>query len=144
MTLYDEVYFEITLSGKKIEIKKFLSFLKDGGLDDFFEVEEDYVDYDDDFDTVGDEEATVITFSNDDLGIEIDELDTDEFLEVLCRAARNLDARGELYDADDDEYRFVSTEGNSYYLNAKSINAFNDDLDTQAREEDEDGEEDED
>ena len=144
MTLYDEVYFEITLLGKKIEIKKFLSFLKDGGLDDFFEVEEDYVDYDDDFDTVGDEEATVITFSNDDLGIEIDELDTDEFLEVLCRAARNLDARGELYDADDDEYRFVSTEGNSYYLNAKSINAFNDDLDTQAREEDEDGEEDED
>ena len=143
MTLYDEIYFEITASGKKSELQKFISFLKGGGLDDFFEMDSDYLDYDDDFASAGDEGETYVTFSNDDMGIELDEFDVDEFLEVLCRAGKRLDLRGELYDADDDEYRFISAEGDSYYLNAKNINLFNDDLDTQAKEEDEEDEEEE-
>lgn len=138
MTLYDEIYFEITLSGKKAELKRFISFLEGGGLDDFFEMDESYVDYDDDYKSTSDEGETYITFSNDDIGIETDEFDVDEFLETLCRAARKLDVRGELYDVDEDEYRFISEAGDSYYLNAKNINLFNDDLDTQAKEEDTD------
>ncbi len=136
MTLYDEIYFEITASGKKSELRKFISFLEGGGLDDFFEMDDEYIDYDDDYKSAGEEEDTYITFSNDDMGIEIDEFDVDEFLEVLCRAGRRLDLRGEIYDVDDDEYRFISEEGNAYYLNARNINLFNDDLDTQAKEED--------
>ena len=142
MTLYDEVYFEITVTGKKSELEKFVSFLNDGGVDEFLEMDDDYIDYDDDYASAGDNSQTYITFSNDDYGLEIDEFDTDEFLETICRAGRNLDLRGELYDADDGEYRFISEEGNSYYINAKNINLFNDDLDTQAKEEDEDDEED--
>lgn len=136
MTLYDEIYFEITASGKKAELERFISFLKAGGLDDFFEMDTDYIDYDDDYKSTSGEGDTYITFSNDDIGIEVDEFDVDEFLEVLCRAGEKIDLRGELYDVDDDEYRFISEEGNSYYLNAKNINHFNDDLDTQAKQED--------
>jgi hypothetical protein len=29
--------------------------------------------------------------------------------------------RGHLYDIDDEEYRFISEPGDSYYLNAKNI-----------------------
>ena len=137
MTLYDEIYFEITASGKKSELERFISFLKGGGLDDFFEMDSDYIDYDDDYRSSDGDAETYITFSNDDMGIEIDEFDVDDFLEVLCRAGRKLDLRGEIYDVDDSEYRFISEEGDSYYLNARNINLFNDDLDTQAKEEDE-------
>ena len=77
------------------------------------------------------------------MGIEVDEFEVDDFLEVLCRAGRKLDLRGELYDVDDDEYRFISEEGDSYYLNARNISLFNDDLDTQAKEEDDHDDEDE-
>ena len=38
MTLWDELYFEITLHGAKSELKKFVNFLKSGELDDFFEI----------------------------------------------------------------------------------------------------------
>ena len=86
MTLCEELYFEITLTGEKSELKKLVSFLKSGELDDFFEFDNDYLDYNDDFDTVSDGETTGIIFSNDDFGIEIDEFDTDEFLDVFCRA----------------------------------------------------------
>lgn len=136
MTLYEEIYFNITLSGKKAELERFVSFLNGGGLDDFFEMDESYVDYDDSYASTSDGGDTYITFSNDDIGIEIDEFDVDEFLEALCRAARKLDVRGELYDVDEDEYRFISEVNDSYYLNAKNISLFNDDLDTQAKEED--------
>ena len=135
MTLYDELYFEITFSGKKVELEKLASFLKCGGLDEFFEMDDDYIDYDDDYASTSETGETLFTVSNDDFGIEIDEFDVDEFLETLGRAAKNVDARGEIYDADDEEYRFISEEGNSYYLNAKNISLFNDDLDTQAKEE---------
>ncbi|MBR3681291.1 MAG: hypothetical protein IKL79_04730 [Clostridia bacterium] len=141
MTLYDEIYFEITASGKKSELEKFISFINGGGLDDFFEIDDGYIDYDDDYKSVTEDESSYITFSNDDIGIEVDEFDVDEFLEVICRAGRRLDLRGEIYDVDDDEYRFISKEGDSYYLNANNVSLFNDDLDTQAKEEDADEDE---
>ena len=136
MTLCEELYFEITLTGVKSELKKFISFLKSGELDEFFEVSSDYISYDDEFDSTTPENETSITFSNDDYGIEIDEFDTDEFLEVFCKAAKALDVRGNLYDIDEEEYSFISEKGDSYYLNAKRTSLFNDELDEKAREED--------
>ena len=121
MILYEELYFEITLTGKKSDLKKFANYAKSGELDDFFEFSSDFISYADNFDEVGPEEESEIVISNDDYGIEIDEFDTDEFLEALCKAARALDVRGHLYDIDDEEYRFISEAGDSYYLNAKNI-----------------------
>ena len=140
MTFCEELYFEITLTGEKSELKKFVNFLKSGELDDFFEFDSDYLDYNDDFDTVSDGEMTGIIFSNDDWGIEIDEFDTDEFLDVFCRAAKNLDVEGRLFDVDDEEYFFVSEEGNSYYTNALLVGEFNEDEDKPREDEDEDEE----
>jgi hypothetical protein len=136
MTLCEELYFEITLSGTKSELKKFVTYLKSGELDDFFEVLPDYINYDDEFEGALPEQETSITFSNDDLGIEIDEFDTDEFLEVFCKAAKRLDVKGRLFDIDDEDYEFVSEAGDSYYLNAKRTKKFNDELDEKADEED--------
>ena len=136
MTLCEELYFEITLTGTKSELKKFVSFLKSGELDDFFEVTSDYINYDDEFEGALPEQETSVIFSNDDMGIEIDEFDTDEFLEVFCKAARRLNVEGRLFDIDDEEYEFVSEAGDSYYLNAKRTQKFNDELDEKAYEED--------
>ena len=138
MTLYDELYFEITLSGTKSELKRFISYLKSGELDEFFEIDSDYIFCDDNYQDAAEDEECSMVFSNDDFGLEIDSLDVDEFLEVFCRAAKNLDARGRLYDADDEEYSFVSREGDSYYLNADRIDEFNDELDAHARDEEKD------
>ena len=129
MILCEELYFEITLTGAKSELKKFITYLKSGELDEFFEFSADYISYDDGFDTVENDGETSIVIANDDYGIEIDELDTDEFLETFCRAARKLDVVGQLYDIDDDEYRFVSEAGDSYYLNSDKIAKFNEDID---------------
>ncbi len=137
MTLYDELYFEITLSGTRAEIKKLISFLESGELADFFEFSRDYVSYDDDFLTVGEIDETTATISNDDYGIEIDEFDVGEFLEVLCRAGKNLYISGQIFDISDDEYSFVSEAGSSYYLNAAAAKKFNEDADLE-EEDDED------
>ena len=136
MTLCEELFFEITLSGEKAELKKFINFLKSGELDDFFEITSDYIDLDDDYLSASDEAEASFTFINDDMGIEIDELDTDEFLDVFCKAARKLDVQGRLYDVDDEEYAFTSAKGDSYYINAKHARRFNDELDEQAAKED--------
>ncbi len=135
MTLYDELYFEITATGEKADVKKFVSFLKSGELDDFFEMDNEYLEYDDDFDSCESDGETFVTLVNDDIGIEIEELDTSEFLELICRAGKALDLRGRLYDADDEEYAFVSSKGDSYYLNADNIE-LNDELDEQAKKDD--------
>ena len=129
MILCEELYFEITLTGVKSELKKFVTYLRSGGLDDFFEFSSDYITYDDEFADVADDGESSIVIANDDYGIEIDEFDTDEFLETFCRAAKNLDVVGQLYDIDDDEYRFVSELGDSYYLNSDKILRFNEDDD---------------
>ena len=137
MTLCEELYFEINLTGPKSELKKFVSYLKSGELDEFFEITSDYINYDDEYATATDDKETSIIFSNDDYGIEIDEFDTDEFLEVFCKAAKALEVNGRLFDIDDEEYEFISTKGDSYYINAKRKNArFNDELDEKAYEED--------
>ena len=129
MTLCEELYFEINLTGTKAELKKFVTFLKSGELDDFFEISSDYINYDDEYATADNEKETSIIFSNDDYGIEIDEFDSDEFLEIFCKAAKNLYVEGRLFDIDDEEYAFVSEEGDSYYVNAKKTKKFNDDID---------------
>ncbi len=141
MILYEELYFEIRATGAKSEVKRFIDYLKSGELEDFFEFSEDYVSYDDDYDsTEAGGEVTVI-ISNDDWGIEIDEFDTDEFLEMLCRAGKRLYLKGQLYDSDTDEYSFVSETGNSYYTNALLVQNFNEDEDKPV--EDDDDEDDE-
>ncbi len=135
MTLCEELYFEITLTGTKSELKKFVSFLKSGELDEFFEVSSEYINYDDEYEDAPNDKETSIIFSNDDYGIEIDEFDSDEFLEVFCRAAKALEVEGRLFDIDDEEYSFTSAAGDSYYLNAKKSKIFNDELDEKAYEE---------
>ena len=127
MTLCEELYFEITLTGTRPELKKFISFLRSGELDDFFEFSTEYINYDDGFNDVAESEKTSIVLSTDDYGIEIDELDTDEFLELFCRAAKNLLVVGQLYDIDDEEFNFVSEEGDGYYINSRDIKHFNQD-----------------
>ena len=136
MTLCEELYFEITLTGAKTDLKKFISYLKSGELDDFFEFTSDYINYDDEFDGALPEQETSVILSNDDYGIDIDEFDTDEFLEVFCKAAKALDVEGRLFEIDDEEYEFTSAKGDSYYLNAKRTIKFNDELDEKAYEED--------
>ena len=136
MTLCEELYFEITLTGTKSELKNFVTFLKSGELDDFFEISSEYINYDDEFEGAPLDKETSIVFSNDDYGIEIDEFDTDEFLEVFCKAAKALDVKGNLFDVDEEEYEFVSAKGDSYYVNAKRTARFNDELDEKAYEED--------
>ena len=127
MTLYDELYFDVTLIGKKSDLKRFISYLKSGDLDEFLEFHNDFLIYDDEYDTAPPEKDDLtVTFTNDDYGIEIDELDVDEFLELFCRAGKDLEISGHLYGADD-EYSFISRKGSSYYENAKKAGGFNED-----------------
>ena len=135
MKLHEELYFEITAEGTKSAALKFISYLKSGVMDDYFEFDEDMLTYSDNFDDDISTETVSVTLSNDDYGIEIDRLEVDEFLEVICRAAENLDVRGRVYDVDEEEYSFISSKGDSYYVNAKKIR-HNDELDERAREED--------
>lgn len=135
MTLYEELYFNITISGEKRDLRKFVSFLESGELDDFFEVTRDYIHLDDEFETSHPETMLSVVFSNDEIGIEIDEFDVDEFLEVFCRAGKDLHIQGDLFDVDDD-YSFVSNEGDSYYVNGRRSIMFNDELDREAYDED--------
>ena len=93
--------------------------MKSGELDEFFEISSEYISYEDDYENGDLNSQATIIFSNDDYGIEIDEFDTDEFLEVFCKAAKSLFVQGVLYDADDEEYEFESAAGDSYYINAK-------------------------
>lgn len=140
MTLYEELYFEIRATGAKSEVEKFLNYMRSGELDEFFEFDEEYILCDDDYNSVSDTDEVTVIISNDDYGIEIDEFDTDEFLDVICKAGRRIYLKGQLYDADNEEYSFVSDTGNSYYVNALLIDDFNEDEDKPV----EDGDEDED
>lgn len=127
MTLCEELYFEITLTGEKSELKKLINYLKSGELDEFFEITPDYINPDDDFEEADLDDRVSFVFSNDDYPIEIDEFDTDEFLEVFCKAAKALDVTGRLYDIDEEEYAFISSAGDSYYINANRRTRFNED-----------------
>ena len=138
MTLYDELYFEITATGPKSEIKNFVSYLKSGELDEFFEFSTDYINYDDEYATAGPDQEVSVVISNDDYGVEIDEFHTDEFLEVLCKAGRRLYLKGNLFDVDDEEYSFVSEKGDSYYTNALLVQNFNEDDDKPVEDDEDD------
>ena len=140
MTLYEELYFEIRATGAKSDVRNFVNYLKSGELDEFFEFSTDYVSYDDDYDTAAADKEVSIIISNDDWGIEIDEFHTDEFLEVICKAGKRLYLKGQLYDADNDEYSFVSEAGDSYYTNALLIKNYNEDDDKPVEEDDEEEE----
>ena len=135
MTIWDELYFEITMRGEKSELRKIVSFLKSGELEDFFEFSSDYIIYDDSFAAADDGAETEIIFTNDDYAVEIEELDTDEFLELLCKAAKNLEVYGTLSDGDDSEFQFSSSKGDSYYVNSRKSVRFNDELDEVVRDE---------
>ena len=139
MTLYDELYFEITATGAKSEIKRFINYLKSGELDDFFEFDTEYINYDDDYADAGNDQEVSVAISNDDFGIEIEEFDTDEFLEIVCKAAKGIYLKGQLFDVDDEEYSFVSEVGDAYYINARNI-SFNEDDDKKEEDFDEDEE----
>ena len=129
MTLYEELYFEIRATGAKSEVKNFINYLKSGELDEFFEFSSDYISYDDDYATASPTEEVTVIVSNDDYGVEIDEFHTDEFLEVLCKAGKRLYLKGQFYDADNEEYSFISETGDSYYPNALLVQNFNEDED---------------
>jgi hypothetical protein len=120
MTLCEELYFEITLTGTRPELKKFISFLRSGELDDFFEFSTEYINYDDTFNEVSDAEKTSIVLSTDDYGIEIDELDTDDgehYIAIFPTANNSeeyIDSDGELIimkiDKNDPDESFMHIE----------------------------------
>lgn len=143
MTLWDELYFEITMKGTKSELKKIVSFLESGELDDFFEVSPDYIIFDDGYSTAENDAETEVIFTNDDYGVEIEELDVDEFLETFCKAAKNLDVYGSLSDMDGSEFKFESEKNSSYYINSRKAMRFNDELDEVAYDEERLGDDDE-
>ncbi|MBQ9070694.1 MAG: hypothetical protein IJY23_05040 [Clostridia bacterium] len=134
MKLHDELYFEITAEGTKSEIEKFASFITSGELDDFFELSDDYLIFSDNYDYASGFEAVSVTVSNDDYGIEINSLNPEDFLDVLCSAGKNVTIHGHLFDVDDEEYNFVSDVGSASFINTEDID-FADELDQEARRE---------
>lgn len=135
MILSEEIYFEITAKGPKSEIKKFVKFLKSGELEDFMDVSSDFINYSDEYADASDTETVEMIFSNDDIGIEAEEFDTEDFLDIFCKAARNLELVGHIYDINDEEYNFSSECGSSSYEDSRNIERFNDELDEAAFEE---------
>lgn len=135
MILHEELYFEITLKGEKSELKKFAKFLSSGELDEFFEIDSDYISYGDEYAAADDGDEADLTFTNDDLGIEVSRFNVEEFLDVFCHAAKNLDVVGHIYDINDEEYNFTSAEGSSDFRNLSKIDRFNDELDEAADDE---------
>lgn len=136
MILYDEVYFEITVSGAKADIKKFSKYLKGGALDEYFDGAADFISYDDGFLDAEDDDSCELVFANDDLGIEIAKFETDDFLDIFCKETERLDVRGHIYDINDDEYTFTSPSGTVDYINSRKASKFNDELDALASDED--------
>ena len=142
MILYDELYFDITLEGAKAEIEKFVRALRSGALEDFFEFDEEQLDFDDGYAASDDNAKTALTFSSVDIGLEIEELEVFDLLDELCRISRALEVRGEIYDAENDEYRFASHAGDSYYINRDKEKLFNEELDKEDEQDAENEEED--
>lgn len=128
MKLHEELYFEITAEGTKSAALKFISYLKSGVMDDYFEFDEDMLTYSDNFDDDISTETVSVTLSNDDYGIEIDEVNPESFLRVLCRGGIDLFIHGHLYDIDDEDFVFVSHEGDASFTNVDDME-FNDELD---------------
>lgn len=141
MILSEEIYFEINFKGEKSEIKKLAKYLKSGELDDFFEVTSDYIIYGDNYAAAEDDADVDMTFTNDDLGIELDELDAEELAELISKAAKALEVSGHIYDINDEELSFRSEKGDSDFVNSRGIVRFNDELDEAAKNEESDEDE---
>ena len=135
MRLNEELYFEITVEGEKAHVSKFLSFLTSGVLDDFFEFTSDYIIYGDNYHEKDDSEKVSVTLANDDCGIEIDSINPEKFLDVFCSRAKDVAIDGNLFDIDDEEYRFVSYLGEDSFVNSDDID-YSDELDIEAAKED--------
>lgn len=134
MKLHEELYFEITADGDKESVDRFVSFVTSGVLDDFFEFTSDYITYSDNYNSAGTFDKVFVTLANDDYGIEIENLNPEDLLDVLCSGGRNLFIQGHIFDVDDEEYRFVSHIGSASFVNSENIE-FNDELDEEARRE---------
>ena len=131
MRLNEELYFEFTAEGSKTDVERFISYVCSGVLDDYFEISEDMITYSDNFDDNMPGEPVSATVSNDDYGIEIDEVNPESFLRVLCRGGIDLFIHGHLYDIDDEDFVFVSHEGDASFTNVDDME-FNDELDLEA------------
>ena len=134
MRLHEELYFSFTVEGTAQNVKRFVSFLLSGDLDDFFEITDDNIIYSDNYSFASNAEPVSVTVSNDDYGIEIDSFNPEEFLDVLCAAGKELHIHGNLFDIDDEEYMFTSPIGSNSYTNAYDVD-FHDELDDEARRE---------
>ena len=134
MRLHDELYFEITVEGLRADVKRFISFVTSGELDDFFEITSDYIIYSDDFNTAPEFEKVAVTIANDDIGISIDSFNPEKFLDVFCSGGKNVSIHGNLFDIDDEEYCFTSPLGDTSYINEEDME-FLDELDEEARKE---------
>ena len=132
MILREEIYFDISFEGARDNLAKVESFLLSGALDDFFEISSDFITYEEDLASSG---ACRMIVANDDYGIETDRFNPEEFLDILCPISKDVTVTGSFYDADDEEYRFVSLEGDRGYSDADNINIFNDELSEKAYEE---------
>ena len=136
MIFYDEIYYEITLKGTKAELAKFKDFVLSGGLDDYIEFDAENVIYGDSYKQSPDYDICDLTLINED-GFPVDEFRVEEFLEVFCQAAINLEVYGFIYDADETEFNFTSEAGSDDFKNTRSGVRFNDELDDIRDEEDE-------
>lgn len=61
-------------------------------------------------------------------------LDPEEFLDALCSGGKNVTIHGNVFDIDDEEYRFISNMGETSYVNTDKID-FSDELDDEAKKE---------
>lgn len=134
MKLHEELYFEITVEGAKSDVVKFIDYVKSGELDDFFEFSSEYIVYDDNYAISSDIGQVSVSLSNDDYGIEIDSFDPEEFLDALCSGGKMVTIHGNVFDIDDEEYRFISNIGETSYVNTDKID-FSDELDDEAKKE---------
>jgi hypothetical protein len=134
MKLHEELYFEITVEGAKSDVVKFIDYVKSGELDDFFEFSSEYIVYDDNYAISSDIGQVSVSLSNDNYGIEIDSFDPEEFLDALCSGGKMVTIHGNVFDIDDEEYRFISNIGETSYVNTDDID-FSDELDDEAKKE---------
>ena len=134
MKLHEELYFEITVEGAKSDVVKFIDYVKSGELDDFFEFSSEYIVYDDNYAISSDIGQVSVSLSNDNYGIEIDSFDPEEFLDALCSGGKMVTIHGNVFDIDDEEYRFISNMGETSYVNTDNID-FSDELDDEAKKE---------
>ena len=137
MRLHEELYLDITIEGEKQYVEKFVAYVTSGELDDFFEIDDDFIDYCDNYDSSGDSDEVSISFSNENYGIEIDSFDPEEFLDVFCAAGGKVLIHGNIYDIEDEEYRFISNVGTTSFTNAGKV-VFRDELDIEASREESD------